>query len=55
MDLKTISQEYLEIQKQLHQNPSYGVASLAMAPFVKKIFEDSNFTSISDYGAGKKT
>jgi hypothetical protein len=54
MDLKTISQEYLETQKQLHQNPNYGVASLAMAPFVKKIFEDSNFTSISDYGAGKK-
>jgi len=54
MDLKTISQEYLETQKQLHQNPSYGVASLAMAPFVKKIFEDSNFTSISDYGAEKK-
>jgi len=54
MDLKTISQEYLETQKQLHQNPSYGVASLEMAPFVKKIFEYSNFTSISDYGAGKK-
>jgi hypothetical protein len=54
MNLKTISQEYLEIQKQLHENPKYGVASLAMAPFVKKIFEDSNFISISDYGAGKK-
>ena len=54
MDLKTISQEYLETQKQLHQNPNYGVASLQMAPFVKKIFEDSNFISISDYGAGKK-
>ena len=54
MDLKTISQEYLETQKQLHQNPNYGEASLVMAPFVKKIFEDSNFISISDYGAGKK-
>jgi len=54
MNLKNISQEYLEIQKELHQNPYYGVASLKMAPFVKKIFEDSNFISISDYGAGKK-
>ena len=54
MDLKTISQEYLEMQKQLHQNPNYGVASLNMAPVVKKIFETSNFISISDYGAGKK-
>ena len=54
MDLKTISQEYLEIQKQLHQNPNYGEASLAMAPIVKKIFENSKFISISDYGAGKK-
>ena len=54
MDLKTISQEYLQTQKQLHQNPNYGVASLLMAPVVKKIFEDSNLKSISDYGAGKK-
>ena len=54
MNLKVISQEYLEIQKQLHQNPNYGLASISMAPYVKKIFEDSNFISISDYGAGKK-
>ena len=54
MNLKTISQEYFQTQKQLHQNPNYGVASLKMAPFVKKFFENSNFISISDYGAGKK-
>jgi hypothetical protein len=54
MNLKTISKDYLEIQKELHQYSNYGVASLKMAPFVKKIFEDSNFISISDYGAGKK-
>jgi hypothetical protein len=54
MDLKTISQEYLQTQKELHQSPYYGQASLLMAPFVKKIFQDSNFISISDYGAGKK-
>jgi hypothetical protein len=54
MNLKTISEEYLQMQKELHQSPNYGVASLTMAPVVKKIFEDSNFISISDYGAGKK-
>ena len=52
--MKTISEEYLHLQKELHSNPNYGVASLQIAPIVKKIFEDSNFISISDYGAGKK-
>jgi hypothetical protein len=54
MDLKTISQEYLQTQKELHQNPNYGSASLFLAPVVKKILQDSNLISISDYGAGKK-
>jgi len=52
--MKKISEEYLRLQKELHLNPNYGVASLQIAPTVKKIFEDSNFISISDYGAGKK-
>lgn len=52
--MKTISKGYLDLQKELHLNPGYGVASLQMAPTVKKIYEDSNFKSISDYGAGKK-
>ena len=52
--MKTISKEYLELQKELHLNPNYGQASLKMAPILKKIYEDSNFKSISDYGAGKK-
>lgn len=52
--MKIISKEYLDLQKELHLNPDYGVASLQMAPTVKKIYEDSNFKSISDYGAGKK-
>jgi hypothetical protein len=52
--MKTISEEYIHLQKELHLNPKYGVASLQMATTVKKIFEDFNFRSISDYGAGKK-
>jgi tetratricopeptide (TPR) repeat protein len=49
----TISAEYLQQQKQLHQNPDYGVASSEYAPLVIQIATDSNAKSISDYGAGK--
>ena len=52
--MKTISQEYLDLQKKLHQNVNYGTTSIKQAPLVKQIFEKNNFTSISDYGAGKK-
>ncbi len=49
----TISTEYLEQQKQLHQNPNYGIASLHYAPLVVDLAEQSGAKSISDYGAGK--
>lgn len=52
--MKTISQEYLDLQKKLHQNKNYGTASIKQAPLVKQILKKNNFTSISDYGAGKK-
>ena len=51
---QTISESYLELQKELHKNPNYGVASIKFAPNVKKIIEDAKLNSISDYGAGKK-
>ena len=51
--LNTISEEYLNLQKDLHLRPDYGTASIGMAPEVKKIFEENKLTSISDYGAGK--
>jgi len=51
---QTISKSYLELQKELHKNPNYGVASIKFAPNVKKIIEDAKLNSISDYGAGKK-
>ena len=50
---KTISEEYLNLQKDLHLRSDYGTASLGIAPEVKQIFEKYNYTSISDYGAGK--
>ena len=50
---KTISEEYLNLQKDLHLRSDYGTASLGIAPEVKQIFEKYNYKSISDYGAGK--
>src|SRR5262249_33457682 len=50
----TISADYLALQKQLHQNPNYGVASIAYAPIVAQVIGRSGARSISDYGAGKQ-
>tara|TARA_B100000579_G_C22341905_1_gene625389 strand:+ start:22 stop:546 length:525 start_codon:yes stop_codon:yes gene_type:complete len=52
--MKKISRKYLNLQTKLHENPNYGTASISMAPLVKKLFDDFEFKSISDYGAGKK-
>jgi len=49
-----ISENYLEQQKTLHQNPDYGVASIAFAPLVAQVIRANNSVSIADYGAGKK-
>jgi hypothetical protein len=51
---QTISSDYLAIQKELHKNPNYGVASLSYASLIKTILDDTGITSISDYGAGKQ-
>jgi hypothetical protein len=50
----TISAEYLALQKELHKDPNYGVASVHYAPLVKQVLELSKSTSLSDYGAGKQ-
>jgi len=52
--MKTITEEYRELQKKLHQNPNYGVASLSFAPIVTEIIKQAKIKSLSDYGAGKK-
>jgi hypothetical protein len=54
MNRSTISSEYLEQQKILHQNPNYGVASLSFAPIVADFILQTGVHSVSDYGAGKK-
>lgn len=54
MNRSTISHEYLEQQKILHENPNYGVASLSFAPIVADFIRQTGVQSVSDYGAGKK-
>jgi hypothetical protein len=53
MSTQTISEEYRTEQLKLHNNPRYGVASLAFAPVVKSLLRLGRCSSISDYGAGK--
>ena len=48
-----ISEEYREMQEELHQNPDYGVASVSYAPFVSSIINEMGVTDVLDYGAGK--
>jgi hypothetical protein len=48
-----ISEEYREMQRKLHENPSYGVASLAYAPIVAQYVRKFGVRDILDYGAGK--
>ena len=51
---QTISADYLEQQRKLHENPNYGVASLSFAPIVADVMRQTGCKSLSDYGAGKK-
>ena len=48
-----ISEEYRQMQTDLHKNPNYGVMSVIMAPFVTQFINKTKTTDILDYGAGK--
>ena len=48
-----ISDEYREMQAKLHENPGYGVASLAYAPLVDLVIKENKVRYLLDYGAGK--
>jgi hypothetical protein len=52
--MTTISTAYREMQRQLHANPNYGIASGEYAPLVKLCMESMQLRSLSDYGAGKQ-
>lgn len=51
---ETISEDYLSMQKDLHNNPNYGVASLLFGSLVAELISKSGAKSVSDYGAGKR-
>src|SRR5688500_5277930 len=48
-----ITEEYRKMQRELHRNPNYGVASVEYAPLVAKVMESTGITELLDYGAGK--
>ena len=52
--MRTISENYVVEQKRLHQNPAYGVASVAAAPLVAAVIAKLGVRTVSDYGAGKQ-
>jgi len=52
--VKTISEEYLQEQIKLHENPNYGVASVEFAPMVAELIKHSAPETVTDYGAGKQ-
>lgn len=52
-DNRTISAEYLATQQELHKIPSYGMASVSMAPMIGQIIKAAKIKTLSDYGAGK--
>jgi hypothetical protein len=51
--MATISSDYLAQQKTLHEDKSYGKASVGYTPLVVDILKKTGFRSIADYGAGK--
>jgi hypothetical protein len=48
-----ITEEYREMQRKLHENPNYGVASIQYAPLVADLVRAVGATELLDYGAGK--
>ena len=49
----TISEEYRQMQTQLHQDPQYGMASVHYAPMVAQVIKTVGAHEMLDYGAGK--
>lgn len=52
--METITPQYLEEQKRLHENPHYGIASIGFAELVGGIISHLSPRTMTDYGAGKK-
>lgn len=52
-DHALISEDYLKMQQQLHENPNYGTASVHYAPLIADIINSVGADELLDYGAGK--
>ena len=50
-----ISEAYREQNKQLHENPHYGVSGSRYAPIVRLLCDKERTYDVLDYGAGKCT
>ena len=50
-----ITEEYREQNRQLHENPSYGVSGRKWAGLVNDVYTSLNCDSVLDYGCGKQT
>ena len=48
-----ISEEYRNLQRELHRDPNYGKASLTYASTVALVMQQRGYTEVLDYGAGK--
>ena len=48
-----ITEGYREMQRRLHENPNYGVASVGYAPLVAQLIRKLGVKELLDYGAGK--
>lgn len=48
-----ITEAYREMQRKLHENPHYGMASVSYAPLVANVVSELGVTELLDYGAGK--
>ena len=51
--MSLITEEYRQMQAELHKNPNYGVSSTIFAPIVDLVIHDHQLTELLDYGAGK--
>ncbi len=48
-----ISEDYRRLQRSLHENPDYGMASVQYAPLVADVVRKYKVRELLDYGAGK--
>lgn len=48
-----ITESYRDMQRDLHRNPDYGVASVEYAPLVAEVMQAVGTRELLDYGAGK--